>query len=175
MSDYQCYHLAYTYSLKQAIGYLKKGNLSQFEFDGDCINIYPTPTELFYDGISIAAPDGTVSQETAARVIDVLEHLEECVTGAYGWFSRLGPQYNELLSPAEKQSAAQALETVYLLYRIDFGQTGWGHDPKPDRDGFTVSFTTDQRGCFCADIISVKLSYADRRPFAIEQWVEYFG
>ncbi len=47
--------------------------------------------------VSVHTPDNTISDETADRMIDVLEHLEECIQKAYDWLSKQDLPYAWLL------------------------------------------------------------------------------
>ena len=94
------------YFRDELIDILKKRNFSRLGFHkldngfpyAYCI-LFTTGTsadeeEAFANGtpdsveVSVHTPDNKISDETADRMIDVLEHLDECIKKAYDWLSK---------------------------------------------------------------------------------------
>lgn len=59
--------------------------------------------------VSVNTPDNKISDETADRMIDVLEHLDECIQRAYDWMSKHDLPY------------AWLLKKEYPMCELDFG------------------------------------------------------
>lgn len=59
--------------------------------------------------VSVHTPDNKISDETANRMIDVLEHLDECIQRAYDWMSKHDLPY------------AWLLKKEYPMCELDFG------------------------------------------------------
>ena len=120
---------------EEIIDFLKKRDYSQFWFH-DLGNGYRGAYFYLYvndkaDDVeaSIYAPDNTISDETADRVIDVLEHLEECIQRAYDWLSKHDLPY------------AWLLQKEYPLCELDFGVASIApHSNKKDGGGFSLIF-----------------------------------
>ena len=70
----------------------------------------------------IHAPD-SMMDETINRVIDVLEHLEECIQRAYVWLSKQNLCDVMLTQP---YYSPQELEQLFTLNVLDFNEAGGG-------------------------------------------------
>ena len=87
---------------EEIIGILKKRDWSSLEFYEQCNGLLGTLFYLYVNEkadeveVSIHTPENTMD-ETADRVIDVLEHLDECIQRAYDWLSKHDLPYAWLL------------------------------------------------------------------------------
>ena len=102
------------YFRDELIGILKKRDFSKLAFRkrdngfpyAYCL-LYTTGTSADEDTyayeyaetyeVSVHTPDNQISDETADRMIDVLEHLDECIQRAYDWLSKHELPYAWLL------------------------------------------------------------------------------
>ena len=68
-------------------------------------------------------PDNQISDETADRMIDVLEHLDECMQRAYVWLSKQNLGDVRLTQP---YYSPQELEQLFTLNVLNFNEAGGG-------------------------------------------------
>lgn len=126
------------------ISFLKKRDYSQFWFH-DLGNGYRGAYFYLYvndkaDGVeaSVYAPDNTISDETADRVIDVLEHLDECIQRAYVWLSKQDLRDGWLTQP---YYSPQELAQLFTLCELDFeGNGSVLGSPKPNGRVLVMTF-----------------------------------
>ena len=135
------------YFRDELIDILKKRDFSKLAFCklnngfpyANCF-LYTTGTsadedEAFANGtpdsveVSVHTPDNQISVETADRMIDVLEHLEECIQRAYDWLSKQDLPY------------AWLLQEEYPMCQLHFGVASVEpHSKKKVGGGFSLIF-----------------------------------
>ncbi|MCR4759650.1 MAG: hypothetical protein K5705_05180, partial [Oscillospiraceae bacterium] len=80
------------------------------------------------------APDNTISDETADRMIHVLEHLDECIQKAYVWLSKQDLHDDWLTQP---EYSPQELAQLFIMWELHFGVSD---SKKPLGGSFLLSF-----------------------------------
>ena len=84
--------------------------------------------------VSVHTPDNKISDETADRMIDVLEHLDECIKKAYVWLSKQDLHDDWMTQP---EYSPQELEQIFTMWELHFGISD---SKKPLGGGFSLSF-----------------------------------
>ena len=160
------------YDLDEIIRFLKKRDYSSFDFyseytEEDAV-IYTKHTGV----LNIChVSDNSIPEQTVIQVIDVLEHLDECIEQAYEWlaFGEWGKEWYK-----EKVSNLDIVKKRYRVLEICFGLNDWpesfhkiceeycrGPEPQKGADVFSIAF--DHRDCDSG--FNVKFLCADRRPY----------
>ena len=160
------------FKLAEVISFLKNRDYSSFDFRHEytandaLISIKDTGL-LFICNV----PDNTIPEQTVIQVIDVLEHLDECIEQAYEWlaFGEWGKEWYK-----EKESNLDIVKKRYRVLEICFGLNDWpesfykiceeycrGPEPQKGADVFSIAF--DHRDCDSG--FNVKFLCADRRPY----------
>ena len=140
------------YFLDEFIDILKKRDYSRLGFHkldngypyAYCF-LYTTGTsadedEAFANGtpdsfeVHVYAPDNTISDETADRMIHVLEHLDECIQKAYVWLSKQDLHDDWLTQP---EYSPQDLAQLFIMWELHFGVSD---SKKPLGGSFSLSF-----------------------------------
>ena len=129
---------------EEIIDFLKKRDYSQFWFHdlgngyrGAYFYLYVNDKADYVEA-SVYAPDNTISDETADRVIDVLEHLEECIQRAYVWLSKQDLHDDWLTQQAY---SPQELKQLFTLWELTFWiPDSEPHRKKPHSGTFSLSF-----------------------------------
>lgn len=115
------------YFCEELIDILKKDR-SLLWFYEQCNGKLGTNTNIYVNDkaddveLYIHAPD-SMMDETINRVIDVLEHLEECIQRAYVWLSKQNLCDVMLTQP---YYSPQELEQLFTLNVLDFNEAGGG-------------------------------------------------
>ena len=132
------------YFRDELIGILKKRDFSKLAFrkldNGYCFadcclyaNDKADDVEVF-----VTDHDNTISEETADRVIDALEHLDACIQRAYDWLSKQDLRDGWLTKPAY---SPQELAQMFTLCELDFEENGSVlGSPKPDGRVLVMTF-----------------------------------
>ena len=143
------------FKLTDVISFLEKRDFSQFRFKEGCACICTKETfEIF-----IEAPDNGITEENAARIIDVLSNLDECIEKGHDWLRKLDIE--------EIEKYYHKLDQMFEVDGMYFGKLGLGHDPNPIIDGFSIDFYVHYDPCR----YTVKYHYKGKRPFAVQEWV----
>lgn len=153
------------FDLDEVIFFLKDGDFSFFDFysdysDKDAV-VYMKGTGCLY---ICNVSDNVIPEKTVIQVIDVLEHLDECLEQAY---DKLGLWYFvDHKWGSGKDSVKYDPKKVFELDDIIFGLEDWPHcdykeeyclgsEPKKDADSFWMNFRCDPLGFavkfFCND------------------------
>ena len=152
----------------ELIDLLKKRDYSQFWFH-ELGNGYRGAYMYLYvndkaDDVetSVCAPDYTISDKTADRMIHVLEHLEECIQRAYDWLSKQDLHDGWLTQPVY---SPQELEQILTMWELSFGisycEPG---SPNPVVGSFSLSFDLEDTTPF----------HGNRYPWHHDVWFHYY-
>ena len=116
------------YFCEELIDILKKKDRSQLWFYEQSDGRLGTDTNIYINDkaddveLYIHAPDNMMD-ETVDQVIDVLEHLDECMQRAYVWLSKQNLCDVMLTQPYD---SLQELEQLFTLNVLDFNEAGGG-------------------------------------------------
>lgn len=181
--------LKYVYwDLADVISFLKDRDFSGFFFkcDGDetlAVTYANEMCELLICNVS----DNMIPEEKVRQVIDVLEHLDECIQKAYDWIRRLDLN-NDRWFPADKWFPHE-LDKIFEVIGVTFEKTGekhhflkpvnrfeaccLGHDPKKAADGFAIEFAIKEsllnvNSGYYPLTFFVKFVCEDMRAYAVE-------
>ena len=177
MSKYVCYDLA------DVISFLKDRDFSLFKFKSD-ENIALTYTNETGQLLICNVSDNVIPEEKVRQVIDVLEHLDECIKKAYDWIRRLDLNKNRWF-PGDKWFPHE-LDKIFEVTSVTFEKTGeehhflnpinrfeeycLGNDPPKAVDGFSIGF--DFKDSIYSPLYPlsffVKFVCEDMRAYAIE-------
>ena len=150
---------------EELIGLLKKRDWSHFRFQNGEAITYLYANELSQDiEISIEAPGGTIPEETADQMINVLEHLDECLQKAYVWLSRLDLKHDRWFPFPDV--FPNEIEKIFIIYYMEFGPNIRSKKREPDRNRFSITFGTPQHAYFPLTYI-VYYHHDDLSPFDI--------
>lgn len=140
----------------EIINLLSNKKYDKFKFTNTYTIVYTDTddTEILFE-----INNGSISDELAELAIDVFKNLDNCIKKAYNWLDHFYLKNDKWYS--------KALDGGVEIYGIYFGKYGYGHQPKPLTDGFTISFIT-QKEYPC--IFTVKFR-KNMQPFAVEEWV----
>lgn len=142
------------YTLPKVINILKNRNFEKFYIGNDYASIYSYKV----DEIIIEAPDNKIPDEKVTLAIEVLKHLDECVSNAHQWLEHFNLK-NDRWYP-------DALDKGFEIIGLYFGRYAYG--PNYNDDGFTISFRTKN---YYPCGFTVKF-FKNMHPFAVEEWVE---
>ncbi|MDE6729473.1 MAG: hypothetical protein K2J71_01695 [Oscillospiraceae bacterium] len=149
--------MADSYSLPKIIKFLENRNFEKFYIAQDYASIYAHEV----DEIIIEAPDNKIPDEKITFVIEVLKHLNECVSKAYLWLEHFNLK-NDRWYP-------NALDDGFEISGIYFGKYGYGHRHMMSfTDGFTISFCTKN---YYPCEFTIKF-HKNMHPFSVEEWVQ---
>ena len=157
------------YLFEELMTFLKNRDLSHFHYciGEACMDVC---TDEDVD-ISITADtsDGRIPEETVDQMIDVLEHLDECVEKAYVWLKKLNLQ-NDRWFPF-RNIITSDMDTIFAIDALHFGEKyGGSHKKMRLRDGFSITFALRGDDFYPVGFI-VKFYYKDLYPFAAERYV----
>ena len=132
------------YSRDKLIGILKKRDLQQLNFyeqvNGKLGTLFDLSVNEKADDdveILIHTPENMMD-ETVDRVIDLLEHLEECIQRAYVWLSKQNLCDRWLTKSAY---SPQELEQLFTICELDIEEAGSVlGNPKPGGGVFVMRF-----------------------------------
>lgn len=144
------------YTLPKIIKFLEHREFEKFVISNHYAYIRCLQTEE----IIIDAPDNQIPEETAEQAIEVLNHLDECVSKANSWLSHFNLKGDKWYP--------DALDNGFEICGIYFGKYGYSHNPYPLTDGFAISFSTKN---YYPCAFTVKYFYRNLWPFAVEEWV----
>lgn len=182
-----------SFELDEIIRFLKKRDYSSFDFyseytEEDAV-IYTKHTGV----LNIChVSDNSIPEQTVIQVIDVLEHLDECLEQAYEWLAsheiELGLQHlknnwkpgeawvKEVKSWREywKETKLDNVKKRYRVLEICFRLDDWPEcfykiceeycrGPEPQKGADVFSIAFDHRDCDSG--FNVKFLCADRRPY----------
>ena len=138
------------FDLAEVISFLKKRDYSIFDFyseyTAEDAEVYTKEALLFICNVS----DNSIPEQTVIQVIDVLEHLDECIEQAYEWlaFGEWGKEWYK-----EKVSNLDIVKKRYRVLEICFGLNDWpesfhkiceeycrGPEPQKGADVFSIEF-----------------------------------
>ena len=168
----------YDYTLEDVIFLLENREFSEFGFpDGEPYSlIYSEAGEVLTEH---NGADKVIPEDTVRRMLDVLEHIEECIEKAHNWICNLNPKEDEKLYEI---LGTQFSQEIYEVNGINFGdmesvfsyrnillwsQSRSSHHPKYASDSFSIEFQEAHTPCFT---LNVKFDYKDMLPFEIELW-----
>ncbi len=169
------------YFLDEFIDILKKRDYSRLGFHkyengfpyAYCF-LYTTGTsahedEAFANGtpdsfeVHVYAPDNTISDETADRMIHVLEHLDECIQKAYVWLSKQNLCDKWLTQP---YYSPQELEQLFRMGTLECNEAG---------SDFVMTFFMDHSKLppanFYPWLYDVCFHYDDLQPYKSEKYL----
>lgn len=166
----------YDYTLEDVIFLLENREFSEFGFNtekGYSI-IYSDAGEILTEH---KGSDNAIPEETVRRMLNVLEHIEECIEKAYDRI--INPdQKDDKASPANEEKWIPDLKQIFEINGINFGdisslldhcsvliwsQSRRDHHPKCASDSFSIEFDGDDHFFF-----NVKFDYRDMLPYEIE-------
>ena len=173
------------WDLADVISFLKDRDFSLFSFETDGSEAFAKVyineiRELCIYNVS----DHVIPEKTVRQVIDVLEHLDECIQKAYEWIRRLNLKNNRWF-PGDKWYPHE-LDQIFEVTGLTFEKTGeehhfynpinrfeqlsLGQDPKKAADGFSIGF--DFKDSIYSPLYPlsffVKFICEDMRAYAIE-------
>ena len=161
------------YSRDALIDILKKRDWSSLEFYEQCNGLLGTLFDLSENEkaddeveVSIHTPENKMD-ETVDRVIDVLEHLDECIQRAYVWLSKQNLHDKWLTKP---YYSPQELAQLFTVDVLDFREAGSEPgSPKPTGGVFVMTFFMDHTklppGNFYPWLYDVCFHYNDLQPY----------
>ena len=160
------------YDLAEIIFFLKERDYSLFNFYSEYTEEDAVISTKHTGDLNIChVSDNSIPEQTVIQVIDVLEHLDECIEQAYEWlaFGEWGKEWYK-----EKESNLDIVKKRYSVLEICFGLNDWpesfykiceeycrGPEPQKGADVFSIAF--DHRDCDSG--FNVKFLCADRRPY----------
>ena len=108
------------FELAEVISFLKNGDYSSFDFRREytandaLISIKDTDALLTICNV----PDNMIPEQTVIQVIDVLEHLDECIEQAYDWLA--SHEFGIRRFGKEKESIRDIIIKRYTVSEICF-------------------------------------------------------
>ena len=144
-----------SFDLADVISFLKDRDFSLFSFESDGDEKYALVfteevCEIRIDNVS----DNLIPEEKVRQVLEVLEHLDECIKKAYDWIRRLELKNDRWFPRGEW--FPHELDKIFEVIGVTFQKTGeehhffdprdrfekccLGHDPKNPADGFVIEF-----------------------------------
>ena len=164
-----------SYDLDEIIRFLKKGDYSIFDFS-DFYNDYSENNAVVdMEGTGCLyicnVSDNSIPEETVIQVIDVLEHLDECIEQAYDWLT--SHEFGVRRFGKEKESIRDIIKKRYTVSEICFRLDDWptdvdvieeyclGPEPPKGADVFSIEFS--HRDCYSGFLF--KFLCEDRRPY----------
>ncbi|MBR5722532.1 MAG: hypothetical protein IKX57_02815 [Oscillospiraceae bacterium] len=166
----------YDYSLEDVIFLLENREFSEFRFNSGkgYALIDSEAGEIL---IEHKGSDNVIPEETVRRMLDVLEHIEECIEKANDWIINLD-QKDDKAFPADQKKWIPDLKEIFEVKGINFGDLKshfnrfsilvWNqyrcgsHHPKYASDSFSIEFYVDYI------FFNVKFDYKDMLPYEIE-------
>lgn len=169
-----------SFDLDEVIYFMKEGDFSFFDFDSDHGQGYAQVLTKEVGWLCIYnVPDKVIPAETVRRVLDVLEHWDECLKQAYDWL-RFWDFKNEVWNSEKewyKQWSHDGVEKEFEVMSVDFGEEGWtertkrkyrlGPNPKNGSDYFSIDFHAGQYHLG----FNLKFLCEDRRLYQIETYI----
>ena len=167
------------YFSDELIDILKKRDYSQFWFH-DLGNGYRFAHCFLYANdkaddveVHVTAHDNTISEEMTDRVIDVLEHLDECIQRAYVWLSKQNLRDEWFTKP---YYSPQELAQLFTVDVLDFREAGSEPgSPNPTGGAFVMSFfmdyTTLPPGSYYPHKYDVWFHYDNLQPYKSEKGI----
>ena len=167
------------YSRDKLIGILKKRDLQQLNFyeqvNGKLGTLFDLSVNEKADDdveILIHTPENMMD-ETVDRVIDLLEHLEECIQRAYVWLSNQNLCDEWLTKP---YYSPQALEQLFRMGTLECNEEGIVPDsPQTDVSDFVMTFFMDRSKLSPDDfypwLYDVCFHYDDLQPYKSEKYL----
>ena len=173
----------YDYTLEDVIFLLENREFSEFRFNSDkgyaLIDSEAGEMQIEYKG-----SDNVIPEETVRRMLEVLEHIEECIETAHDWISSLD-QKDDKSPPLNQGNWLPKLKETFEVNGINFGVAkgvshniflAWNqyhssHHQKNVADYFSIQF---QHAEFTGDpyfTFNVKFDYMDMLPYEIELWI----
>ena len=167
------------FNLDEVIYFMKEGDFSFFDFDSDHGQAYAQVLTKEAGWLCIYnVSDNVIPEETARRVLDVLEHWDECLKQAYDWL-RFWDFWNQKWNP-EKERSHDSVEKDYEVIALDFGEEGWPErivseyrlepGPKKATDDFSIVFSAGEAGEYPLGFC-LKFLCEDRRLYKIETYI----
>ena len=162
------------FNLDEVIFFMKEGDFSFFDFysdysDKDAV-VYMEGTGCLY---ICNVSDNFIPEKTVIRVIDVLEHLDECLKQAYDTLVHL--DFDCHTWDSKRKCFKEDPQKVFELDDIIFGLEDWPHcdfieyslgsEPKTEADCFWMNFRCDPWG------FAVKFLCEDRRLYSIKPYI----
>ena len=177
---------AYEYTLEDVIFLLENRDFSEFGFNSEegYSIILSDAGEILTE---YKGSDKVIPEETVRRMLDVLEHIEECIEKANDWIRTLDLKddrtFAKTLSAFERKRIPNQFQEIFDVNGINFGDMGSMYDhssllvwnqyhsgrqhPKKASDSFSIELDGDC--CF----FNVKFDYKDMLPYEIELRVVY--
>ena len=158
------------YFCEELIDILKKKDRSLLWFYEQCNGKLGTNTYIYINDkaddveLHIHAPDNMMD-ETIDRVIDVLEHLEECIQRAYVWLSKQNLHDEWFTKP---YYSPQELAQLFTLDVLDFREAG-SEPGSPDPTGGVFVMTFCWIGYLW--LYDVCFHYDDLQPYKSEKYL----
>ena len=172
------------YDLADVISFLKDRDFSLFIFESDekFAVVYTEETgEILIDNVS----DYVIPEEKVKKVLDVLEHLDECLEQAYDWLGFWDFE-NDTWCSGEKWVKEWCRESIHDRVKKEFEITGISFEETENKDqrdlvhkyrlepkqkkvtyGFSIDFTA---GYYPLEF-TLKYSCEGRRLYAIETYI----
>ena len=162
----------------ELIGILKKRDWSQLWFYEQVNGKLGANTRIDVNEkaddveFSIHTPENMMD-ETIDRVIDLLEHLEECIQRAYVWLSKQNLCDKWLTQP---YYSPQALEQLFRMGTLECNEEGIVPDsPQTDVSDFVMTFFMDRSKLSPDDfypwLYDVYFHYDDLQPYKSKKYL----
>lgn len=162
----------------ELIDILKKRDWSQLWFYEQCNGKLGANTRIDVNEkaddveFSIHTPENMMD-ETVDRVIDLLEHLEECIQRAYVWLSNQNLCDEWLTKP---YYSPQALEQLFRMGTLECNEEGIVPDsPQTDVSDFVMTFFMDHsklpHNDFYPWLYDVYFHYDDLQPYKSKKYL----
>ena len=166
-----------SFDLDEVIYFMKEGDFSFFDFDSDHGQGYAQVLTKEVGWLCIYnVPDKVIPAETVRRVLDVLEHWDECLKQAYDWLRFYDVGMDEW-NPEKERWSQNNIKDVLIEYTVEFGEDvcqeppdsefSLGPQPKAGSDCFLIAVNAKYYG---VDII-LKFLCEDRRLYQIETYI----
>lgn len=143
------------YTISRIITILENGNFEKFGFTDNSAYIYTHDYEII-----IEASNHLISNKTVKFAIEVLKHLDECVSKAQSWLGHFNLKNDEFYP--------DALDKGYDINGIYIGKYKSGGVRRLIDYGFTITFSTKN---YYPCGYTVKY-HKNMTPFAVEEFVE---
>ena len=167
---------AFDYTLEDVIFLLENRDFSEFGFKRYSI-IYSDAGEILTE---YKGSDKVIPEETVRRMLDVLEHIEECIEKAYDWIRTLDLKDGKTYDARVQTLIPHLLQEKLEVNGINFGDMSslydhcsileWNqyrsdHHPIEATDVFSIEFDFYWGAQF---FFIVKFAYKDMFPYEIE-------
>ena len=167
-----------SFDLDEVIYFMKEGDFSFFDFNSDHGQGYAQVLTKEVGWLCIYnVSDNVIPEETVRRVLDVLEHWDECLKQAYDWLRFYDIGMDEWNPANEQWTQDYNIKKEWSSYRVEFGEKACQEppdsefsprpQPKAGSDCFFIAFYAKYFGVD----FSMKFLCEDRKLYKIETYI----